>query len=113
MVVEVHPSQANGNTAVSAKRYAVVVGVNDYSQTGIGDLSFCVADAEAFYEALVTYCEYDPECVTFLSDNSQEEDRKPTRSNILAAIASMSTNATEEDSILFFRTTLTSRGSWS
>ena len=102
MVVEARIAQANGSPAVSAKRYAVVVGVNDYSQTGIGDLSFCVADAEAFYEALVTYCEYDPECVTLLSDNSQEEDRKPTRSNILAAIASMSTNATEEDSILFF-----------
>jgi len=102
MVVEARIAQANGHSVVSAKRYAVVVGINDYSQTSIGDLSFCVADAEAIYEALITYCEYDPECVTLLSDNSQEEDRKPSRSNILAAIVAMADNATAEDSILFF-----------
>src|SRR6266568_2530806 len=102
MVVEAQTARANGNSAVSAKRYAVVVGVNDYSEAGIGNLSFCAADAEAFYDALLTYCEYDPDCVTLFSDGTHANARKPLRSNILVAISDMSTHAAEEDSILFF-----------
>src|SRR5438270_3929807 len=102
MVVEVHPSQANGNTAVSAKRYAVVVGVNDYTEAGIVNLSYCAADAEAFYDALLTYCEYDPDCVVLFSDGLHNAACRPERSDILATIANMATRATNEDSILFF-----------
>jgi hypothetical protein len=85
-----------------SKRYAVVVGINDYTGTGIGNLSFCVADAEAFYDALLTYCGYDPTCIILFSDGSHTNARKPDRSDILAAIANMAQNATEKDSILFF-----------
>src|SRR5437764_15435037 len=98
MVVEVRLAQANGNSAVRSKRYAVIVGINDYSGTGIGDLSFCAADAEAFYDALITYCEYDPACVVLFSDGPHEEAKKPERSDILAAISRMSSLATEDDS---------------
>jgi len=95
MVVEVHPSQANGNTAVSAKRYAVVVGVNDYTEASIVNLSFCAADAEAFYDALLTYCEYDPNCVTLFSDGPHKDAQRPLRSDILEAIAHMVSRATK------------------
>lgn len=104
MVVEAaQVTQVDRSAVVSTpKRYAVVVGVNDYSETGIGNLSFCMADAEAFYDALLTYCAYDPACVTLFSDGQHKDARRPTRSDILVAIADMSTRATEEDSILFF-----------
>lgn len=103
MVDEAQPSQADRSAAVSkSKRYAVVVGVNDYSESGIVNLSFCAADAEAFYDALLTYCEYDPEHVVLFSDDIHEDAQEPLRSDILAAISDMCTRATEEDSILFF-----------
>ena len=102
MVVEARLAQANGNSVVSAKRYAVVVGINDYSESDAGNLSYCAADAEAFYDALLTYCEYDPAHVSLFSDGTHEKARMPARSDILAAIAAMSAKATEEDSILFF-----------
>jgi uncharacterized caspase-like protein len=102
MVVEARVAQANGNSPVSAKRYAVVVGINDYSESDAGNLAYCAADAEAFYEALITYCEYDPVHVSLFSDGVHEKARKPSRSDILAAVASMSSKATDEDSILFF-----------
>ncbi len=102
MVVEARLAHANGNSAVSAKRYAVVVGVNNYTESDAENLSFCVADAEAFYDALLTYCEYDPANVFLFSDGTHERAQKPSRSDILAAIATMSADATEEDSILFF-----------
>ena len=102
MVVEARLAQANGSFAVSAKRYAVVVGVNDYSESDAENLSFCVSDAEAFYDSLITYCEYDPAHVSLFSDGTHEKAQKPSRSDILAAIATMSAKATEEDSILSF-----------
>ena len=102
MVVEARVAQANGSSAVSAKRYAVVVGVNDYSGSDAENLSFCVSDAEAFYDSLITYCEYDPAHVSLFSDGTHEKAQKPSRSDILAAIANMSAKATEEDLILFF-----------
>jgi Caspase domain len=103
MVVEAQSSQAGRNAGENkSKRYAVVVGINDYSGTGTGNLSFCAADAEAFYEALLTYCEYDPACIVLFSDGPHDNAQKPLRSDILQAIADMSTRATNEDSVLFF-----------
>jgi uncharacterized caspase-like protein len=97
------PPLANRNaTTNSAKRYAVVVGIDNYSGANIDSLSFCAADAEAFYDALLTYCEYDPAHVTLFSDGSHAAAKATRREDILAAIATMSSLATEEDSILFF-----------
>jgi hypothetical protein len=51
-MVEANSSQADRSAPVcNSKRYAVIVGVNDYSESGIGNVSFCAADAEAFYDA--------------------------------------------------------------
>ncbi len=78
MVDEAQPSQTDRSATVyKSKRHAVVVGVNDYSEANIVDLSFCAADAEAFYDALLTYCEYDPECVVLFSDGTHANARKP------------------------------------
>src|SRR6266699_1005798 len=103
MAVEVQPqTEGTPDKQCPAKRYAVVVGVNDYTEAGIGNLSFCASDAEAFYDSLITYCEYDPTNVTLFSDGPHKQAKKPLRSNILAAIADMATQAGEEDSVLFF-----------
>lgn len=102
-MVETQVTQTDRSAAVDKpKRYTVVVGVNDYTEAGIGNLSFCAADAEAFYDALITYCEYDPECVVLFSDGTHEKAKKPERSDILAAISKMASCATENDSVLFF-----------
>lgn len=102
-MVERQIPQTDRNTGMGLpKRYAVIVGVNDYTEASVDSLSFCAADAEAFYDALLTYCEYDRACITLFSDGSHTDARKPIRSDILVAIANMASNATEEDSILFF-----------
>jgi uncharacterized caspase-like protein len=103
IVVEIQTTQTNRSATVSKpKRYAVVVGVNDYTEAGIGNFLFCAADAEVFYDALITYCEYDPECIVLFSDGTHKKAKKPERSDILAAISKMSKCATKDDSILFF-----------
>jgi uncharacterized caspase-like protein len=84
------------------KRYAVIVGVNSYNGSGLPSLSFCANDAEAFYEALISYAQYDPKQVALFSDGSHPNASAPTYSDILSAIQHMSVSATENDSILFF-----------
>ncbi len=72
MADEADSSHTNGSTPiVKSKRYAVIVGVNDYAEASIGDLAFCTADAEAFYDALLTYAEYDPSCVRCVQISSK------------------------------------------
>src|SRR5579884_2667459 len=93
-VAEMQAFQTDRSTGMSKpKRYAVVVGVNDYTEAGIGNLSCCAADAEAFYDALLTYCEYDPANIILFSDGRHKDARQPTRSDILAAITDMAARA--------------------
>ena len=51
MVVEARLAQANGTSAVSAKRYAVIVGINDYSGAGIGDVDVALGMAGALQDS--------------------------------------------------------------
>ena len=100
MVIEVQSDSSTEDG--TSKRYGVVVGINDYVETGIGNLSFCAADAEAFYDALLTYCEYDAQSLVLFSDGAHKNAQKPFRSNILEAVFDMTNRATKDDSILFF-----------
>lgn len=85
-----------------AVRYAVVVGVNDYTGSPSVHLDFCTDDAEAFYDALIHYCHYQPDHVTLFSDGSRDQAVKPAYTDILSAVKAMCVTATENDSILLF-----------
>ncbi|WP_176560157.1 caspase family protein [Brevibacillus dissolubilis] len=87
---------------LTAKRYAVIVGINDYSGTDINNLNFCGADAVAFYEALIHYSDYSEDDVWLFSDVQHNKAERPTNSDILSKIQLMCDKATEEDSILFY-----------
>jgi hypothetical protein len=65
VVVEQSLQETRSTEETKPKRYAVVVGINDYAESGIGNLNFCVADAETFYDALLTYCEYDLNALSY------------------------------------------------
>lgn len=84
-----------------SKKLAVIVGVNDYSGTNLQNLRYCAADAEAFYEALIHYANYETQYVRLFSDGLNLVSSPPTYSDVLSAVQEMCTNATEDDSILF------------
>lgn len=91
---------ANGQNTPS--RYAVVVGVNNYAGSRLPNLNYCANDALAFYDALINYAQYDPDKVVLFSDSDHEAARTPSYSDILSSIQQICSQATEEDSILFF-----------
>jgi hypothetical protein len=48
---ELFPSNAS---ALSEKKYAIVIGINDYIDPGINDLNYCVADANSISTMLAS-----------------------------------------------------------
>jgi uncharacterized caspase-like protein len=102
----IHPSQ-NGKIASEeysgkAGRFAVVVGINNYSESDLENLAYCAADAEAFYDALHLYCEYELDHLVLFSDGIHPNSKKPLRSDILSSIHWMCEQTTDQDSILLF-----------
>ena len=83
-------------------RFAVVVGINDYSGSDPENLTYCTADAEAFYDALLLYCEYELDHVFLFSDGTHPDAKKPLRSDILSSIHYICDRADDKDSILLF-----------
>src|SRR5688572_14648156 len=66
-------------TSAEPKRWALLVGVNDYVQ--FRDLAFAGADASALGEALVL-SGFDPERVFLLNDEAEEARYRPFKKNI-------------------------------
>lgn len=95
-------SSEQQNDVKQSQRFAIVVGVNDYQGTTLDNLNFCSADAEAFYEALLNYAHYEPDNVVLFSDGQHSAARPPSYSDILSHLRRFSSEATDEDSILFF-----------
>ncbi|MEL7605777.1 MAG: caspase family protein [Sedimentibacter saalensis] len=83
-------------------RYAVIVGINNYSGSCISNLNFCANDAEAFYDALIQYSKYDAENIQLFSDGKHPKANPITYTDILSAIKGMCNKATDQDSILFY-----------
>ncbi len=71
-----------------AKRYAIVIGVDQYADTQITTLGGASNDARALANALVQYAGFPAEQVTLLASD-QPAERQPTRGNILRRLSNM------------------------
>jgi hypothetical protein len=72
----------------SAKRYALVVGVDQYADTQITTLGGASNDAKTLANALIQYAGFPGEQVTLLASD-QPAERQPTRGNILRRLSNM------------------------
>jgi uncharacterized caspase-like protein len=72
----------------AAKRYAIVIGVDQYADTQISTLGGASNDARALANALVQYAGFPGEQVTLLASD-QPAERQPTRGNILRRLSNM------------------------
>ncbi|PYS57059.1 MAG: hypothetical protein DMF74_27005 [Acidobacteria bacterium] len=71
-----------------AKRYAVVIGVDQYADTQITTLGGASNDAKTLANALIQYAGFPGEQVTLLASD-QPAERQPTRGNILRRLSNM------------------------
>src|SRR5215204_1510059 len=72
----------------SAKRYALIIGVDQYADTQITTLGGASNDAKALANALVQYAGFPTEQVTLLASD-QPAERQPTRGNILRRLSNL------------------------
>ena len=71
-----------------AKRYAIVIGVDQYADTQITTLGGAVNDAKTLANALVQYAGFPGDQVTLLASD-QPVERQPTRGNILRRLSNL------------------------
>jgi hypothetical protein len=72
----------------SAKRYALIVGVDQYADTQITTLGGASNDAKTLANALIQYAGFPGEQVTLLASD-QPVERHPTRGNILRRLSNL------------------------
>ncbi len=70
------------------KRYAVVIGVDQYADTQITTLGGASNDAKTLANALIQYAGFPSEQVTLLASD-QPAERQPTRGNVLRRLSNM------------------------
>ena len=81
---------------LQAEKYALLVGINDY-QGEISPLRYCVADVEAFSQALVETAGFNPDNV-YLMTRGQE----PTHVNVIRQLSLLSGRVKTEDTFIFY-----------
>lgn len=72
----------------SAKRFALIVGVDQYADTQITTLGGASNDAKTLANALIRYAGFPDEQVTLLASD-QPAERQPTRGNILRRLSNL------------------------
>jgi len=72
----------------SAKRFALIVGVDQYADTQITTLGGASNDAKTLANALIQYAGFPGEQVTLLASD-QPAERQPTRGNILRRLSNL------------------------
>ncbi len=84
--LKVQGSEAIKKLPSSAKRYALVVGVDQYADTQITTLGGASNDAKTLANALIRYAGFPADQVTLLASD-QPAERQPTRGNILRRLS--------------------------
>ncbi len=72
----------------ASKRFAIVIGVDNYADTQITTLGGASNDAKTLGNALIQYAGFPAEQVTLLASD-QPAERLPTRGNILRRLSNM------------------------
>ncbi len=79
---------------IKANYHALIIGVQDYDDPAINDLSQPVKDAQRLYDVLTTEYTFKPKNVTFL--------KNPTKAEIFASLHKMRSTITQQDNLLIF-----------
>lgn len=87
----------------SADTWALLVGVDDYQDPGISDLSFTVDDVTSFRDVLVdpAVCVV-PQDNVYLMTNASDGSNLPTHTNVLFRLETLARKIKPEDTFIFY-----------
>src|SRR5947208_10252311 len=83
-----------------AKRFALVIGVDEYQDTQISKLDGASNDAKSLANALIEYGGF-PADQVILFTSDQPPERRPTRGNILRRLSNLQTIVPKDGLLLF------------
>jgi len=86
--LKVQPTKPIDSLPATSKRFALVVGVDEYEDSQINKLDGAGNDAKAIVEALVQYAGFPRDQVKLLTSD-QPAERKPTRNKILRQFSNL------------------------
>jgi uncharacterized caspase-like protein/outer membrane protein assembly factor BamB len=86
----------------AGRRWAVVIGVNEYLDPSISNLRYCVADARLVAETLVNRCGYDQKHVLLLTDDQDRAHLRPLRINLDKQLRGWLSHARPGDTVFIF-----------
>ncbi|NLX95161.1 MAG: DUF1080 domain-containing protein [Rhodopirellula sp.] len=84
------------------RKWAVVIGVNQYLDPLIPSLRFCVADARLVSCTLAERCGYEPDRILLIVDDQQSDHLRPFGINLRKQISGWLKNAEPRDTVLVF-----------
>ena len=86
--LRIQPSKPVEALPTGSKRFALVIGVDEYEDSQINKLEGAGNDAKAIVEALVQYADFPRDQVRLLTSD-QPAERKPTRNKILRQLSNL------------------------
>jgi uncharacterized caspase-like protein len=95
------PVKQAAATSGQGRKWAVVVGANEFIDPAIPTLKYCVADAELVVKTLSERCGYDEDHILLIADN-QKAHLRPTRRNLQMQVPDWLKHAESGDTVIFF-----------
>ena len=94
---------AVASPAMGAEKWAILIGVDQYDDPGIGKLRFTVNDAEALHAALTSAPGgFPPENVILMTPRVENSLHRPTRNSIIAMLSTWLSLTAAEDTVLIY-----------
>jgi len=88
--------------AEEGRRWAVVVGVNDYQKPSVTDLRYAENDAKLFSSALCQVGGFEPERVFLYTTGAERPEERPLLTNLVYRMESLKDLVSKEDSLFFY-----------
>jgi formylglycine-generating enzyme required for sulfatase activity/uncharacterized caspase-like protein len=86
--IKVRPADVTTLPAAT-KRYALIVGIDQYEDSDINPLGGAVRDAKSLKQALVNHCQFADDNIILMTSDTHDKALKPTRSNIIYKLSTM------------------------
>ncbi|QDU61482.1 Caspase domain protein [Planctomycetes bacterium Pan216] len=100
--VDVERSVVRRGNRDFSQRWAVIIGVNEYLDTRVRNLRYCVSDAHLLNDTLVQYCGYDADNVLLITDRQQKAHLRPMKRNLTTQVRDWLSYPGEEDTVLVY-----------
>ena len=96
------PTLAQGPSWEGGKKYALIVGIDDYQNDGVVDLQYATSDARLLREVLIKEGNFPEDNIFLLSSDSQDENSQPFLTNIVFRLEWLKEIVGPGDTLVFY-----------